>query len=294
MSQNVARMAKERKLLHDHYYRGSRAGSHTPDFQFFQANLVRRLAKNPQLYLVIAGKEADPNDFYVLPYWLVQPLLTDDTLNQYYAGKHPRWTVTITPDRRLTVRGGSREVEPVDVGLFHGVPLWLLGVDNSAIDDDTLQAIEARRAEAEQLRREAKIRPPGLPDKVWRAIRVRQGQADFRRQVLDAYGRTCAITGCIATEVLEAAHIRGYAEDGCQDVTNGLLLRADVHTLFDLGLIAVHPETGVVAVALVLQNTEYAALAGRCVSWPANPAHRPDPSALLVRWDQFASDSAVL
>ncbi len=70
----------------------------------------------------------------------------------------------------------------------------------------------------------------------------RLGQGSFRVVVTDAYQRRCAITGEKVLPVLEAAHIRPYAEKGEHRVDNGLLLRSDAHILFDRGYITVTPE----------------------------------------------------
>ena len=68
------------------------------------------------------------------------------------------------------------------------------------------------------------------------------GQGIFRVSVLDACDRACAVTGEHSLPVLEAAHIMPYADGGTHDVTNGLLLRSDIHRLFDLGYVTVTPE----------------------------------------------------
>lgn len=65
----------------------------------------------------------------------------------------------------------------------------------------------------------------------------RLGQGAFRVSVTDAYQRRCAITGEKTLPVLEAAHIKPYADNGPHLVTNGLLLKSDFHTLFDDGYI---------------------------------------------------------
>jgi putative restriction endonuclease len=75
-----------------------------------------------------------------------------------------------------------------------------------------------------------------------RLIQPRLGQATFRIAVLDAYGRACAVTEEHSLPALEAAHIRSYSDDGPHAVSNGLLLRADLHRLFDKGYITVTPE----------------------------------------------------
>ena len=73
-------------------------------------------------------------------------------------------------------------------------------------------------------------------------VRPRLGQGTFRVAVTDAYSRACAVTGEHSLPVLEAAHIRPYALTGPHDINNGLLLRADLHRLFDLGYLTVTPD----------------------------------------------------
>jgi putative restriction endonuclease len=70
----------------------------------------------------------------------------------------------------------------------------------------------------------------------------RLGQGAFRLKVTDAYGRRCAVTGERTLPTLDAAHIRPFADVKAHDVRNGLLLRSDVHRLFDLGYVTVRPD----------------------------------------------------
>ena len=72
--------------------------------------------------------------------------------------------------------------------------------------------------------------------------RGRLGQGAFRVLVTDAYQRRCAVTGEKTLPVLEAAHIKPYAEEGPHRVSNGILLRSDLHKLFDLGYVTDTPE----------------------------------------------------
>ena len=72
--------------------------------------------------------------------------------------------------------------------------------------------------------------------------KVRLGQGSFRVMVTDAYSRKCSITGEKTLPVLEAAHIKPYASSGPHATTNGILLRADIHKLFDNGYITVSNE----------------------------------------------------
>ena len=83
--------------------------------------------------------------------------------------------------------------------------------------------------------------------RIAKMVTLRQGQPAFRNALMDAYERRCAITGCTIDAVLEAAHISPYRGIKTNHVTNGLLLRADIHTMFDCGLIKVHGDYRITA-----------------------------------------------
>lgn len=70
-------------------------------------------------------------------------------------------------------------------------------------------------------------------------IRSRIGQSAFRALVSDAYHYRCAITKEKTLPVLEAAHIKPYSKSGPNLINNGLLLRSDMHILFDKGYMTV-------------------------------------------------------
>lgn len=70
----------------------------------------------------------------------------------------------------------------------------------------------------------------------------RLGQGSFRLIVTDSYQRRCAFTNSPVLHVLEAAHIRPYASGGTHAPSNGILLRQDLHTLFDRGYVTVTRE----------------------------------------------------
>ena len=77
-------------------------------------------------------------------------------------------------------------------------------------------------------------------------IAPRLGQGTFRVSVMDAYGRACAATSEHSLPALEAVHIRDYAKNGPHEIRNGILLRADLHRLFDTGYLTVTPERQIV------------------------------------------------
>jgi putative restriction endonuclease len=112
----------------------------------------------------------------------------------------------------------------------------------------------------------------------------RLGQGAFRVGVTDAYGRRCAVTGERTLPILDAAHIRPYGDGGEHEIANGVLLRTDVHRLFDLGYVTVAPD-GRFEVGKRLKDEfengkHYYDMHGRQVWMPADPRHRPSPDAL--------------
>jgi len=126
--------------------------------------------------------------------------------------------------------------------------------------------------------------------RVYREIVARQGQAGFRTALLEAYGGRCAITGFDAAPALEGAHLCPYRGPESNVVTNGLLLRSDIHTLFDLRLLAVDPVTRTIVLSKLLAGTQYEALSSSQLAEPVQAWHRPEPTALESKWQAFRSD----
>lgn len=117
-------------------------------------------------------------------------------------------------------------------------------------------------------------------DKVASQICRRRGQPQFRRQLLYLYERRCAISGCGVVELLEACHIKPYMGPRTNHPCNGMLLRTDLHTLFDLGLISIDTATMSVVVSTSLKGTEYASLRGQGIHLPRRSELAPSISAL--------------
>jgi putative restriction endonuclease len=117
-----------------------------------------------------------------------------------------------------------------------------------------------------------------------RAIRLRRGQPAFRAALLKAYGGRCAITGCAVEDVLEAAHITPYSGHATNHVSNGLLLRTDLHTLFDCGLLAIEPTTQTVVITEALKSSAYAKLAGKQLRRPKEATSAPSTKNLKKRY----------
>ena len=115
-------------------------------------------------------------------------------------------------------------------------------------------------------------------------VRPRLGQRSFRALVADIYQRRCAVTQERVLPALEAAHILPYAEGGAHAATNGLLLRRDIHGLFDEGYVTVTPQIRFEVSRRIHDDFDngkgYCALHGRLIAAPQAAALRPDPAVL--------------
>ncbi|WP_026183917.1 HNH endonuclease [Desulfitobacterium hafniense] len=115
----------------------------------------------------------------------------------------------------------------------------------------------------------------------------RLGQGAFRVMVTEAYHRRCAVTGEKTLPVLEAAHIKPYSLEGSHETNNGLLLRKDLHTLFDRGYITITEDCHIEVSKRIKEDygngKEYYALHGKkLIVLPDNLLERP--SVQLLRW----------
>lgn len=83
--------------------------------------------------------------------------------------------------------------------------------------------------------------PVPSADRYWELVRrlARPNQARFRADLILRHGAVCMISGCAEDVVIDAAHIDAVRVDGADHVDNGLLLRADLHRLFDGGLLTI-------------------------------------------------------
>ena len=114
--------------------------------------------------------------------------------------------------------------------------------------------------------------------------RPRLGQGIFRVQVLDAYGRACAVTGEHSLPVLDAAHIRPYGQDGDHVVSNGLALRSDIHRLFDRGYVSFDEELRFMVSGRLKDDfnngRSYYGYRDQPLLMPTSPELQPDRAAL--------------
>lgn len=118
-------------------------------------------------------------------------------------------------------------------------PLGASGVAPSAPSGGTPEASEVQGGSGESYAYD----DADLREAVLRQIRERRGQPAFRSELRRRYGDRCQVTGTELGCVIEAAHIDPYRGEQANHVENGLLLRADIHTLFDLDLLGIEPRT---------------------------------------------------
>lgn len=119
--------------------------------------------------------------------------------------------------------------------------------------------------------------------------RERIGQQRFRNQLFEAYTGRCAVSGCNVDEALEAAHIENYSGPKSQVVSNGILLRRDLHSLFDAHSISFKLIRGDYQLcgSYLLQHTDYAASAGSVLSEPDEHHLRPNARFLEAHRAEF-------
>jgi putative restriction endonuclease len=146
----------------------------------------------------------------------VDPVIGCRILTQPFFWSRDLWLPVPASFARNVVQGRSYSTDDPD-----GRALWDAVAERLAATSAPGELVEASRY--------------GAP----RLVQPRLGQGTFRLTVTDSYDRRCAVTGERTLPILDAAHIRSYAAGGAHEVANGLLLRTDIHRLFDLGYVTV-------------------------------------------------------
>jgi hypothetical protein len=192
------------------------------------------------------------------------------------------------PPKWILATAAKVPVRPINGGPYTNKRLKRMGFDiigrPFVIDRHSYGPLQVTlNRKASELLAQGEFDPTNLEDarnRVATSIVRRQGQGKFREAVLNAYSSRCAITDCDAEAALEAAHIMPYRGEWTDHVTNGILLRADIHTLFDQGLITVDVETMTLLIAQGLVGTSYQSLQGKSVRMPEVVKFRPNREAL--------------
>lgn len=141
---------------------------------------------------------------------------------------------------------------------------------------EVIQALQGVLEESGRLKVEKPL--PPTPEaveaegkRVEQVLRViREGQTEFRKRLVDHYGPVCMVTGTALASVIDAAHIVPYNGTATNALSNGLLLRKDIHALFDAGLLTIGPDL-VIDVSAGVDDRFYRSLDGIELTLDAPP-----------------------
>jgi hypothetical protein len=215
--------------------------------------------------------------FFIIPYETVKHILKKAPFVEGAAHtKRRRWDGTInTKTNKLKLNSNSATVDLTQYEgnmrlLNYAIEAIPEGIDLSPDEGDT----------------EIPYLPIGKDTRlvVLQHILARQGKQKFRDELRIRYGNLCLISGCTLMDIVEAAHIKPYR--GVQDnhPANGLLLRADLHTLFDLNFIGIEPDTLMIHVHPDARLVGYDQFHGGRLLCGKN---QPSPDALKLKWQAF-------
>jgi HNH endonuclease len=229
--------------------------------------------------LLVVGDLSAQDDFYAIPWPHISHLFIEENVYplQRKGKVTPQWKMHLEgPPHVFQLEFAKNDFRPgprFDASAWYGNRHALLG--ESALDrlDVTAEAAEAAGDFDVS-------NPADARRRVAAAIVRRQGQPAFRKRLLDIYGGACAFSGCRVPHVLDAAHILPYRGPATNHPQNGLLLRTDLHTLFDLGLLVVDSVNMTIVTAPSLEGTEYAQLSGKKIAVPSDPSLVPSAAAL--------------
>jgi HNH endonuclease len=284
------------------------------DRHYLWTNIRRRFAEKmhaaarnkPMAYLLAFS---NPSEMTLNVWAIPEPLLNDSLPSlplkksgeersvQIFAEKQRIEKYAASPDltpyfrtyplsrRELLVLRDSREVDSLakrDRATARGENAPNIKPDNNDVAAE-FDASEMLARAAQQLMEVGFFDPAGISDardRVFSSVVRCRGQPAFRRYLLAAYNGRCAITGCGLEHVLDAAHIIPYKGPETNHPTNGLLLRTDLHTLFDLRLVAVDVATMSLLVSPSLAGSCYEEYRGKSIKVPDDHSSRPSRAAL--------------
>ncbi len=126
--------------------------------------------------------------------------------------------------------------------------------------------------------------------RIEKSIVLRQGQPKLRKILLEGYSKQCCISGCCVDAILEAAHIMPYRNDETNHPSNALLLRADLHTLFDRNLIGINPTNFQIKIHTKLLGSEYEKYENQFLKFDHRTKLRPSLPALQRRYSEFMNN----
>ena len=128
--------------------------------------------------------------------------------------------------------------------------------------------------------------PTNAKEKTTQSVTERKGQGAFHAAVSRAYNGQCCVTGETTPELLQAAHIQDYINKDSNHIQNGLLLRIDIHKLFDSGMLLIDNHYKV-HISSQVKSAAYTQYDNQSISLPAKQSERPSLAALKFKEDSF-------
>jgi hypothetical protein len=199
-----------------------------------------------------------------------------------------RRDIPVQEVRRACPRfNGQLAIQELDLQRLEGDARGLLKIVAALQSAPPVQILVAHDALEES------YRPDGQDARevIERQIRSRRGQQKFREKLRERFQDTCLVTQCKLPDLLEAAHISPYRGDKDHHPSNGLLLRADIHTLFDLELLGIEPATLQICLSPKVKGMGYDAYAGKTLGCAPGLLSR---EALEARWKQFQASQQFI
>lgn len=187
-------------------------------------------------------------------------------------------------------------IEVNKISLLDGLYQRYIASETTGVDEDEIDVEEEIDVELDQEELNfEELNQPEVPNELLKdyvaQINIRRGQPRFRQRLLKFYKNTCIITGCKIPELLEAAHVLPHSEQKDYSLSNGLLLRADIHTLFDLGMIAINPENLCLKLKTnLMESDDYKNLNDINIAsklLELHPDYKINEKGLFWRWENF-------
>lgn len=239
------------------------------------------------VWLLVGAPSSERKRFYFAYWFVVQGTsgMSDGTTRLWgESGKRldPVWSVS--SDEEPWFRSFFKSALGSGAFGFSAVPSELLSMFEAKMDRGYLHEAQPPVDDI--------ATPDAVDERQWQSILTRRGQKGFRQSLIDVYGGRCAVSESRVVPLLEAAHILPHAEGSDYRVTNGILLRTDIHTLFDLHLLGIDASLRV-HLKDSIRSSEFARFHGKRIeTLPASTVHQPSAVALQDRFQRFLAASS--
>lgn len=126
--------------------------------------------------------------------------------------------------------------------------------------------------------------------KINQSIVIRQGQSKFRNKLLENYSYKCAISECDVISTLEACHIYPYMGPLTNNLSNGIILRSDLHTLYDRKKICIDKNYKVILSDELLISDFYKIFNNKTINIPNNKNYVPNLTSINFNYKEFKNE----